>query len=154
TFHVLVAGTAPLYYQWYFNTNTLLTDATNSVLTIANAQTTDAGTYSVVVTNTLGSATSAVAALTVNLPIAPSILTQPQDQTVSRGGTVSFSVVAGGSDPLSYQWYSNTNTPIPNATDDTLTITNVQVTDAGSYSVVVSNVAGGAASSYAILTVN
>ena len=110
--------------------------------------------YSVVVTNSFGSVTSGVAALTVNLPIAPSILTQPQDQTVSPGANVNFSVVAGGSAPLSYQWYFNTNTPLANATDDTLTITNVQAADAGTYSVIVSNLAGGITSSNAVLTVN
>ena len=154
TLHVLAAGTAPLAYQWYFNTNTSLQDATNAILTIANAQTTNAGMYSVVVTNPYGSVTSGVAALTVNLPVAPSILTQPQDQTVSPGATVSFSVAAGGSAPLSYQWYFNTNTPLVNATGDTLTITNVGVADAGSYSVTVSNSVDGVASSFAVLTVN
>ena len=153
-FQVLAAGTAPLGYQWYFNTNTLIDGATNSVLTIANAQTTNAGMYSVVVTNSFDSVTSGVAALTVNLPIAPSILTQPQDQTVSPGANVSFSVVAGGSEPMTFQWYFNTNTLLANATDDTLTLTNVQVGDAGTYSVIVSNLAGGIASSYAVLTVN
>ena len=154
SFHVLAAGTAPLAYQWYFNTNTLLDDATNSMLTITNVQTTNAGFYSVVITNAYGSVTSAVAALTVNLPVAPSIITQPQDQTVSPGADVSFSVVAGGSEPFSYQWYFNTNTPLPNGTGDTLTITNVQAADAGTYSVTVSNTVDGVASAYAVLTVN
>ena len=104
TIHVLAAGTAPLSYQWYFNTNTPLDGATNSILTITDTQTTNAGMYSVVVTNSYGSVTSGVAALTVDLPVAPSILTQPQDQTVSPGATVNLTVVAGGSEPLSYQW--------------------------------------------------
>lgn len=154
TFQVLAAGTAPLSYQWYFNTNTSLDGATNSVLTITSAQTTNAGMYSVVVSNSFSSVTSGLAALTVNLPIAPSIITQPQDQTVSPGANVSFSVVAGGSAPFNFQWYFNTNTPIANATGDTLLLTNVQTSDAGTYSVTVSNLADGIASSYAVLTVN
>jgi pectate lyase len=153
-FHVLAAGTAPLAYQWYFNTNTPVDDATNSALTITSAQTTNAGTYSVVVTNAYGSVTSAVATLTINLPVAPSIITQPQDQTVSPGANVSFTVAAGGSEPFSYQWYFNTNTPLLNATADTLTITNAQPSDAGTYSVTVSNAVDGVASTYAVLTVN
>jgi pectate lyase len=154
TFNVLASGTLPLSYQWYYNTNTVLTNATGSTLTVSNAQLPDAGGYSVVVSNPYGMATSAVAQLTVNVPNAPSIITQPQDQTVSLGDTATFSVTAGGSEPLSYQWYSNTNTLLPGATDPTLTITNVQPGDAGFYSVTVSNIAGVIISSNAVLTIN
>ncbi len=155
-FNVLAAGTAPLSYQWYYNTNTptLLVDATNSIVTLADVQVANSDDYFVVVTNSFGSVTSSVARLTVNIPNPPSILAQPQDQYVSPGGSATFSVVAGGSEPLSYQWYYNTNTMLPNATDNTLTITNVQAAVAGSYSVVVSNLAGGIASDNAFLTIN
>jgi pectate lyase len=154
TFHVLAAGTAPLDYQWYFNTNSLLADATNSIFTVTNAQMTNAGIYSVVITNSFGSVTSALATLTVNAPVAPSIITEPQDQTVSPGASVSFSVVAGGSEPFTYQWYFDTNIILSGATSDTLMLTNVQTTNAGTYSVVVSNIVSGVTSSNAVLTVN
>ncbi len=157
TFNVLASGTLPLSYQWYGdtnNSNTLLTDATNSSLTLTNVQLSDAGGYSVIVSNAYGSVTSAVAQLSVNIPDPPSIITQPQDQTVSLGGNATFTVTAGGSEPLSYQWYFNTNTLLANATDPTLTITNVQPGDAGAYSVTVSNLAGGITSSNALLTIN
>lgn len=154
TFSVLASGTAPLFYQWYYNTSSLLTNATSSSLTLTNVQLSDSGGYSVIVSNTYGSDTSAVAQLSVTLPTTPSIITQPQDQTALPGGSATFSVVAGGSEPLSYQWYYNTNTPVANAADPTLTLTNVQVSDAGAYSVVVSNLAGTATSSNAVLTVN
>jgi pectate lyase len=154
-FNVQASGTSPLFYQWYYNTNSVLTSQTNSTLTVTNAQTSDAGGYSVTVSNTYGSATSAVAQLTVNLPVAPSISTQPQDQiNVLPGATASFTVVAGGSDPLSYQWYFNINTPVANANDSILTITNVQSGNVGTYSVVVSNSAGSVTSSNAVLTIN
>ncbi|HVM62272.1 MAG TPA: pectinesterase family protein [Verrucomicrobiae bacterium] len=65
TFQVGVSGCAPLYYQWYFNTNTPLANATNAALILNSVQTSDTGGYSVVVTNSLGAATSAVAMLTV-----------------------------------------------------------------------------------------
>ena len=65
TFTVVATGTA-LAYQWFFNTNTVLVNATNASLLIANAQTTNAGGYSVRVTNTVGAVTSVVATLTVN----------------------------------------------------------------------------------------
>jgi len=155
SFSVLAGGTAPLSYQWYYNTNTVLTNATSSVLLLTNVQLTNAGGYSVVVTNAYGSVTSAVAQLTVNLPVAPSIITQPHDQAnILPGATATFSVQASGSDPLSYQWYYNTNTVLTNATDSILTITNVQLTNAGSYSVVINNSAGSTNSSNAFLTVN
>jgi pectate lyase len=154
-FSVQASGTAPLSYQWYYNTNTVLTNATSSILTLTNVQLADAGGYSVVVTNGSGAITSAVAQLTVSLPVAPSIITQPQDQTnILPGATATFSVVAGGSEPLSYQWYYNANTLLTNATDSTLTLNNVQAANAGSYSVTVSNIAGGVVSSNAFLTVN
>ena len=65
-FTVTASGTPTLNYQWYFETTTPLIGATSSTLSIPNAQAIDAGAYSVVVTNNFGSATSAVATLTVN----------------------------------------------------------------------------------------
>ena len=155
TFNVDASGTPPLFYQWYYNTNAVITNATSPSFTITNAQLSDAGGYSVLVSNTYGSATSAVVRLTVNTPVAPSITTQPQDRlNVLPGGTAMFYVTASGSEPLSYQWYYNNSTLLTGATDSTLTIANVQEADAGSYSVVVNNVAGSDTSSNALLTVD
>jgi pectate lyase len=155
TFNVSASGTPPLLYQWYYNTNSVITNATSSSLTVTNTQLSDAGEYSVVVSNDYGSVTSAVAHLTVNTPVAPSITTQPQDQlNVLPGGTAMFSVTASGSEPLSYQWYYNNSTLLTGATDPMLTIANVQVANTGTYSVVVNNVAGSETSSNAILTVD
>jgi pectate lyase len=155
SFSVQASGTAPLSYQWYYNTNTVLGGQTNSVLALTNVQLTDAGGYSAVATNGSGAITSAVAQLTVSFPVAPSIITQPQNQAnILPGATATFSVFASGSDPLSYQWYYNTNTLLTNATDSILTITNVQLANAGSYSVVINNSAGSTNSSNAFLTVN
>ena len=63
-------------------------------------------------------------------------------------------VVVGGSANLSYQWYFNTNTPIPSATNSLLTLFDVQTTNAGTYSVIVTNLAGSAASTNALLIVS
>ncbi len=156
SFNVLAAGTAPLSYQWYRNPNApvLLASATNSAITLTNVQTTNTDGYFVVVTNFVGSVTSGVATLTVNIPNPPSVLTQPQNQFISPGDSATFSVVAGGSEPLNYQWYYNTNTSLPNATGSTLILTNVQAGVAGSYSVIVSNLAGTITSTNAFLTIN
>ncbi|HXI82949.1 MAG TPA: glycosyl hydrolase family 28 protein [Verrucomicrobiae bacterium] len=166
TFSAVVNGTLPLSYQWYFNdTNTPIgaassvnfppahTPVANPSLTLTNVQLTDVGDYFVVVTNSSGSVTSAVANLTVT-EAAPTITTQPQDLTVIPTQPTAFSVVAVGSEPLSYQWYYNTNSLLTNATSSTLTISNVQPSDAGIYSVIVSNPIGTAVSSNAVLTVN
>ncbi|MDB6064961.1 MAG: serine/threonine-protein kinase [Pedosphaera sp.] len=59
------AEVAPFGYQWYFNTTNLITGATNSSLTLNNVQVQQSGAYSVVITNSLGSATSQQAMLSV-----------------------------------------------------------------------------------------
>ena len=79
---------------------------------------------------------------TTYAPTAPVIDAQPQNVTVAPGDTAMFSVVAYGSVTLTYHWYFNTNTPVPNATNSVLTLTNVQGSNAGVYSVIVSNTAG------------
>jgi hypothetical protein len=83
---------------------------------------------------------------------APIIVADPQSQTVSAGQSVNFTVVAGGSALLRYQWYFNTNSPVANATNVTLTVTNVQAGSVGNYSAIVSNSAGTATSAYATLS--
>ena len=65
TFSIAASGTVPLSYQWRKG-GTAIAGATNATLTLANVAATDAGNYSVVVSNTAGSVTSAAATLTVN----------------------------------------------------------------------------------------
>ncbi len=65
TFAVTAAGAAPFAYRWFFNTNTLVGGNSNSYTRI-NAQATNAGTYSVIITNNYGAVTSAFATLTVS----------------------------------------------------------------------------------------
>ncbi len=123
-------------------------------LLISSAQTSDAGDYSVVVTNGGGSVTSAVATVMVSGTLTPpTITTQPVAQTVSVGGTATFSVVATGSPTLHYQGKKG-GADIANATGATLTLSNVQTTDAGTYTIVVSNNANSVTSDGAVLTVN
>jgi hypothetical protein len=88
--------------------------------------------------------------LSVTNTSAPVITTQPVSKTTSAGSTVSFTAVATGASPLSYQWYA-TNTPITAATNAALTLTNVQAN--GIYDVVVSNANGSVTSSIVSLTV-
>ncbi len=83
---------------------------------------------------------------------APVILTQPQDQTVQAGSNAFFFCVATGSEPLSYLWYFNGGA-YPIGSNSSLSLYNVQATDAGTYYVEVSNSAGTVMSSNAVLTV-
>jgi polygalacturonase/PKD repeat protein len=153
TFTVVPNGTLPLFYQWYYDTNSPVANATNTTLVLTNVQIDVAGGYSVLISNSYGSVTSVVAMLAVT-NVAPFITTDVQDLTVIPGQNATFSVVADGSQPLSYQWYENTNTLLAGATGSSFTLTNVQPADAGTYSVVVSNAIGTVTSSNAVLTVN
>jgi|GEM_PF-852855 len=157
TFNVTATGTAPLSYQWRKNGNPLadggnVSGALTASLTLTSVQAADDAGYDVVVTNGAGSATSQVASLTVEVPVAPAVTTPPASQTVFAGGTATFSVAATGTAPLSYQWYKDGN-PLPGATGATLSFTNVQAANAGSYTVMVSNAAGSATSAAATLSV-
>lgn len=88
---------------------------------------------------------------TTAAPVAPTITTQPLSQTVAIGSSATFSVVASGTAPFTYQWRKDTQ-PINGATNATLTLTNVQSTDAGSYDVIVTNSVNSATSNAATLT--
>ena len=150
TFTVGVSGSVPLHYQWR-KQDTAIPGATNFSYTINNVQPTNSGSYTVVVTNSAGSVTSAVATLTVNL--SPMITVQPEGTNVGVGGTARFSVQATGSAPLRYQWRRE-GINILNATNSSLNITNVQSTHAGNYTVVVTNNYGAVTSAVAVLIVH
>ena len=139
---------APLAYQWRKDGLPLadggnVSGARSNVLTLASAQWTDAGQYTVVVTNAVGNVTSRVASLTV-LGVPPQFLTQPQSQTVLAGASMLLSVTVTGTPPLSFQWRCNgTNLTdgnrISGARTSSLAMTNVQSQDYSFYTVVVSN---------------
>ena len=156
TFSVVATGTGPFSYQWRKN-GTAVSGATSSSYTTPAETTSDSGAqFTVVVSNSTGSATSSTAILTVNAAPAgaPSIITQPTSQTVTAGQTATFSVVATGTGPFSYQWRKN-GTAVSGATSSSYTTPAETTLDSGAqFTVVVSNSAGSATSSTAILTVN
>lgn len=149
SFSVVASGTGPLSYQWYARQQAV-PSGTNATLTLYSVGTNDAGGYRVVMANSLGSATSAVATLTVQVPAG--IATQPQNQSIFQGQAASFSVVASGTSPFSYQWSFN-GSALAGATNSTLSLTNVQQGQAGNYTVSVSNVLNSVTSSPASLAV-
>jgi streptogramin lyase len=83
----------------------------------------------------------------------PVILLQPQSQTAMVGSNVVIAVAVAGTSPLGYQWILN-SINISAATASAYTITNVQPSQAGSYSILVTNAFGWTLSSNALLTVN
>jgi uncharacterized delta-60 repeat protein len=103
-----------------------------------------------VVSNGLGSATSAVGTLTV---IDPVIAVQPVSQLGQLGQTLTLSVTAAGTAPFAYQWWKD-GAALAGDTGASLTLTNLQAPDAGDYSVVVSNQYGSVTSAAALLAVN
>ena len=154
TFQVNASGTPTLSYRWRKD-GAVINGATATNYTIANAQTNNAGNYTVVITNIAGSITSQVAQLIVN--VRPSVTTQPQSQTVLPGANVSFTANATGTTNLIFQWRRNSNNLANGGRFSGVTTTNLVITgaltnDAGFYSVTVSNAAGSTNSTNAILS--
>src|SRR5712671_2757228 len=155
TFTVVATGTAPLSYQWQKNGASIAGATATSYTTPATTTADSGATFAVVVSNTAGMVTSAAATLTVNAAaVAPTISTQPGNQTVTSGQTATFTVVATGTAPLSYQWQKNGASIVgATATSDTTPATTTA--DSGAtFAVVVSNTAGMVTSAAATLTVN
>jgi len=92
-------------------------------------------------------------AYTVPTTNSPEIMIQPANLTVTVGDTAVFSMAASGALPMHYQWLFN-GTNLSRATNTSLTLTNVQLNQAGYYAMVVTNLYGSAISSNAVLTVN
>jgi len=148
-----VSATSPngaLAYQWRFN-GINLPWAKNATIILTNAQSTNTGSYDVVVSNPGGSVTSLVAQLTVSVS-APWFTAPLPSFGVGIGQTVVFNPGARGSDPLAFQWQFN-GTNLPGATTATLTLGNVQTTNSGAYQVVVTNDYGANTSVVANLSV-
>ncbi|HEX7577315.1 MAG TPA: immunoglobulin domain-containing protein, partial [Verrucomicrobiae bacterium] len=148
-------GSEPFGYQWYFNNlpltdNSRITGSATSSLSISNAQTSDTGNYTFVVTNLLTAATSSVATVKVLVP--PGITTQPLGRSSPLGLTNIFAATVSGAAPLSYQWQLN-GTNIPGATNTSYFIAAVGTNDLGVYQFVASNAVGMVVSSNALLTV-
>jgi hypothetical protein len=135
TFAVSATGTLQLGYQWRFN-NANIPSATDSSYMRSNLQPGDAGSYSVIVTNSAGSATSSEAVLTVNS--APTITTQPQSLIVTQGNNATFTVEASGAPAPEFQWRFN-GTNISGANNSAFQIFAAQGTNSGNYTVMVSN---------------
>ncbi|MGZ5544715.1 MAG: immunoglobulin domain-containing protein, partial [Limisphaerales bacterium] len=155
TLTVGATGSDPLSYQWYLGISSLgdgtrYTGTRTSSLTDTNPTSSDAGSYSVVVTNAFGSVTSSNAVVTVL--IRPTVTAQPLGRSVPLGLATLFAASVTATTPLSYQWQLN-GADIADATNSTYKIASVSTNDLGAYTLIVSNMAGVAVSSNALLTV-
>jgi Ig-like domain CHU_C associated len=154
-------GTAPLTYQWFTGPATehpssVPINGTNQAsISVSPATTTS---YWVRVSNACGSASSAVATVTVSGGCTkPSITAAPQSSTISAGQSTVLSVGASGTAPLAYQWFTGPATENPNsvpingATQSSLTVAPTSTT---TYWVRVTNSCGSASSATATVTVS
>jgi len=152
TFSVVASGSPTPTYQWKKG-GTNISGATSSSYTITGVSTGNAGTYTVVATNSAGSVTSSGAVLSVTtVNSAPSITKQPASQNLNVGDNLTLSVIATGYPAPTYQWRKN-GINIVGATAATYTSANIQTTDGANYTVVVTNSIGSATSSAAVVNV-
>jgi hypothetical protein len=90
--------------------------------------------------------------ITAGSSVPPTFTLQPTSQSVSAGSNVTFTAGGTGSPTPTFQWRRN-GVPINDAIAPSLTLANVQLSDAGDYSVVITNAAGSVTSNPATLTV-
>ena len=128
---VEATGLPPFFYQWLFN-GTILPGATNAQLILPFTQGDDEGDYAAVVRSDGGASLSRAAHLDVIKRLL--FVQAPQRSTVLPGTNVTFSVVADGEGPVTYQWQWE-GADLPGATNSSLFLTNVQLETSGQYSV-------------------
>jgi hypothetical protein len=144
TFSLVARGSSPLFYQWSLNGSNIAS-ATSPDLALANVQITDAGEYTLSVSNTFG---SAFARATLGVLARPVILEHPQSLLVAAGTPISLrAAVRGSPAPVNFSWRRNffvvTNASVSNMTANVFT--SVYTTNAvtnGVYTLVISNLAG------------
>ena len=150
TFTVATSGAATLSYRWQRNGTDIpgATSATYS-FTVSDADT--GAAFHCIVSNSYGTATSDDATLTV--VDAPAFTQQPQSQSVQPGASVSFTVAATGTAPITFQWQRN-GSDIPGATAATYAVNSVSLNDnATVFHCIVDNPYGTVTSTDATLTV-
>jgi hypothetical protein len=151
TLQAQVVGAAPLSYQWLLN-GTNVPGATNTSLVLSNVQFASAGGYQLFVSNSINTALSLAAPLTVVSNNTLTFLTQTTTGVTNyQGSKISLDgITVLGNGPLSYQWFfSTTNknyTAVPGATSDTLTMDPALAVGSGNYYLAASNLVGGVTS--------
>jgi hypothetical protein len=155
TLTVVATGTLPLTYQWYQGTSgTTSTKVGSNSASFTTPALTATTSYWVQVSNSVGTANSNTATVTVSSTAPPNITTQPSSQTIVSGQTAVLTVVATGAAPLAYQWYqgASVDTSTPVGTNSS-SFTTPALTATTNYWVKVSNTAGASNSNTATITV-
>jgi hypothetical protein len=151
-FRVVATGQSQLAYQWRKNNKPIL-GALNATHTIPSAQAGDAGTYTVAITNSLGTVTSDAAALTVlNIVGLPQIDPQPTSVLVALNQPTGFYAPATGAPTMQFEW-RNDGKHIPMAPNSNSYGFTSTLASAGTYSVFVKNNVGSVLSAGARLAV-
>ncbi|MDB4805179.1 immunoglobulin domain-containing protein [bacterium] len=128
----------PLVYQWSLG-GEKIEGATHPTLPLAKAVPSDAGDYTVVVSNAAGQVESGVVRVTVIQPVM--IVGQPEGTSAILGDTVTLKLVVEGTEPISYFWYHDGEL-VEGGMESTLRLANVQSADSGAYSVIAKNRGG------------
>ncbi|MBG87392.1 MAG: hypothetical protein CMO80_10885 [Verrucomicrobiales bacterium] len=142
-------GLQPFFYQWQLN-GVPIPGASDPTYRVDVSHFTNQGTYSVVVTNAIGTSVSSNALVSVNS--APVILRQPLGHQISAGGSAALDVHVAGSAPVQVQW-TRDGTNLPGQTNMNLVFPSAQLFDNGFYGVWASNNFGSVTSSLARLHV-
>ena len=148
-FSLSAKGSKPLRFQWRLN-GVDLPGETNQSMSVAHAQVSNAGAYTVRVSNSFGSVDSAPANLTVITP--PVLASQPVDQTLFEGAALSLQVTPGSPGPFLYQWRRN-GVNVPGQTNAVFSIAKASVLDSGTYTVLVQSPFGAISSRPALVQV-
>jgi hypothetical protein len=135
SFVVSADGTAPLVYQWYKGSDPIA-GATADTYNFNCAYADNNAIYKLIVTNLYGRATSAPVSLTVLTDLI--LVSSPAAISRNVGSMAAFRVETDGALPMTYKWYKGT-TLIPGATNETLWLYNVQLSDTTNYSAQVNN---------------
>lgn len=174
-----VSGGPATAFQWQFSSDggnsyqnidaAAHPSAATTSLWLDDVQPTHAGIYRLQATTSFtGAVSGAVSVVSYSDPStvevsseaqAPFVISPPADQSVLVGGSHTFSVVAGGSIPLSFQWSRSLDggasyTPLSGATASHYTLENAQLSDTGLYRVFIANAEGNTTSAPASFTVN
>jgi hypothetical protein len=150
TFSVQLTDATGAIYRWIRN-GTNLSGATNATLNLGPVTVADNGSsFRCVIYNPFGGTNTTAATLAVRAP--PVIASQPANTVGYMGQSLTLSVVAVGSQPLSYQWYRNSS-PLAGATNSSLAFARLDPTNSGWYVLTVTNVYGAASSTGAVLAV-
>jgi len=150
-FAVAVSGAGPFTYRW--SRDGIVQGVSTAQWTLSNVAIASSGRWTVTITNSRGAVSSSMNLTVTARAVAPTITRQPSAVSARTGQSIAFNVAASGSTPRFFKWRKDgRDLGIPTASD-TLTLTDVQLTDIGAYSVVVTNAGGSITSADASLTV-